>query len=75
MTLKECALTVLLLCNNDNNNNNKDNYFYQNDSVITDVNVTKIVHHNQKYYIEDKAYHTIIYTNAWKQGKDTHIMS
>ena len=73
-TLKECALTVLLLCNNDAddrdrclyNNNNNNNNNRQGSIYVTPI---QVVDHNKRYYIEDKAFHTIIYTNAWKQGK------
>lgn len=65
-TLKECALMVLLLCNNDDDRDKC--LCYNNNNTI------HVVDHDKRYNIEDKAFHTIIYANAWKQGKNQPII-
>lgn len=68
-TLKECGLTVLLLCNNDDDD--RDRYpCYNNNN-----NNNNMRGEIWRYYIEDKAFHTIIYANAWKQGKTNHVIN
>ena len=68
-TLKECGLTVLLLCNNDDDDRNRYPCYNNNN------NNNNMRGEIWRYYIEDKAFHTIIYANAWKQGKTNHVIN
>ena len=69
-TLKECGLSVLLLCNNYDDDDDRDRYPCYNNSNNNNMRGEICLDDDERYYIEDKAFHTIIYANAWKQGKN-----